>query len=94
VDVGRPGTLLGVAEKVNLPDDVVTLERGEALVLFTDGIVGKREVADGSAALRTVLRAGPPSSAIDLRDRIERHVREQVGGDQLDDVAVLVLMAR
>jgi serine phosphatase RsbU (regulator of sigma subunit) len=94
VDVGHPGTLLGVAEKVNLPDDVVTLERGEALVLFTDGIVGKREVADGSAALRTVLRAGPPSSAIDLRDRIERHVREQVGGDQLDDVAVLVLMAR
>ncbi len=94
LDVGHPGTLLGVAEKVNLRDDVVTLERGEALVLFTDGIVGKREVAEGSVALRTVLRAGPPSSAIDLRDRIERYVREQVGGDQLDDVAVLVLMAR
>jgi GAF domain-containing protein len=93
-DVGRAGTLLGVAEKVNIRDDVVTLEPGEALVLFTDGIVGKREVADGSAALRTVLRAGPPSSAMDLRDRVERYVREQVGGDQLDDVAVLVLMAR
>jgi hypothetical protein len=40
------------------------------------------------------LRNGAPSSASELRDRIERFIREEVGGDQLDDVAVLVLMAR
>ena len=37
--VGRHGTLLGVAEKVALQDDTVILEPGEALVLFTDGII-------------------------------------------------------
>jgi serine phosphatase RsbU (regulator of sigma subunit) len=92
--VGRHGTLLGVAEKVDLHDDVVRLGPGEALVLFTDGIVGKREAAEGSVALRSALRAGPPSSAAELRDRIETYVRDEVGGDQLDDVAVLVMMAR
>jgi len=92
--VGRHGTLLGVAEKVDLHDDVVSLRQGESLVLFTDGIVGKGDAAEGSIALRSALRAGPPSSASELRDRIERYVRDEVGGDQLDDVAVLVLMAR
>ena len=92
--VGRHGTLLGVAEKVDLHDDVVRLRSGEALVLFTDGIVGKREAGEGSVALRSALRDGPPSTAAELRDRLERYVRVEVGGDQLDDVAVLVLMAR
>ena len=53
--VGRHGTLLGVAEKVALQDDTVILEPGEALVLFTDGIIGKREAAEGSVALRSAL---------------------------------------
>ena len=92
--VGRHGTLLGVAEKVDLHDDDVRLRPGEALVMFTDGIVGKREAAEGSVALRSALRDGTPSSAGELRDRLERYVRDEVGGDQLDDVAVLVLMAR
>ena len=92
--VGRHGTLLGVAEKVDLHDDEVTLTQGEALVLFTDGIVGKRDAGEGSIALRSALRLGPPSSAGELRDRIERYVRDEVGGDQMDDVALLVLMAR
>ena len=70
------------------------LEPGEALVLFTDGIIGKREEAEGSVTLRSALRTGMPASAADLRDRIERSVRDEMGSDQLDDVAVLVLMAR
>src|SRR5206468_828618 len=37
---------------------------------------------------------GAPSSAAELRDRIERYVRDEIGGDQMDDVALLVLMAR
>jgi serine phosphatase RsbU (regulator of sigma subunit) len=92
--VGRHGTLLGVAEKIALHDDAVTLARGESLVLFTDGLVGKRDASEGSVALRTALQQGAPSSATELRDRIERYVREELGGDQEDDVALLVLMAR
>ena len=70
------------------------LARGESLVLFTDGIVGKRDEGEGSVALRSALQDGAPSSAAELRDRIERYVRDEIGGDQMDDVAVLVLMAR
>jgi serine phosphatase RsbU (regulator of sigma subunit) len=92
--VGRHGTLLGVAEKVALHDDTLTLAPGESLVLFTDGLVGKHDAAEGSAALRIALEAGAPSSAAELRDRIERYVRDEVAGDQMDDVALLVLMAR
>jgi phosphoserine phosphatase RsbU/P len=92
--VGRHGTLLGVAEKVALHDDAVMLARGESLVLFTDGIVGKRDEGEGSVALRSALKDGAPSSAAELRDRIERYVRDEIGGDQMDDVALLVLMAR
>jgi serine phosphatase RsbU (regulator of sigma subunit) len=92
--VGRHGTLLGVAEKVSLHDDTVILAPGESLVMYTDGIVGKHDAAEGSVALRSALRQGAPSSAADLRDRIERYVRDEVGRDQLDDVALLVLMTR
>ena len=92
--VGRHGTLLGVAEKIALHDDTVTLASGESLVLFTDGLVGKHDAAEGSAALRIALEHGAPSSAAELRDRIERYVRDEVGGDQMDDVALLVLRAR
>jgi hypothetical protein len=62
--------------------------------LFTDGLVGKRDASEGSVALRTALQQGAPSSATELRDRVERYVREELGGDQEDDVALLVLMAR
>jgi serine phosphatase RsbU (regulator of sigma subunit) len=92
--VGHHGTLLGVAEKVALHDDSVMLSSGEALVLYTDGIVGKHDAAEGSVALRSALQRGAPASAEELRDRIERYVRDEVGGDQMDDVALLVLMAR
>ena len=70
------------------------LAPGEALVMYTDGIVGKHDAAEGSVALRSALQRGAPASAEELRDRIERYVREEVGGDQMDDVALLVLMAR
>ncbi len=92
--VGRHGTLLGVAEKIAVHDDTLTLAPGESLVLFTDGLVGRQDAAEGSAALRIALEGGAPSSAAELRDRIERYVRDEVAGDQMDDVALLVLMAR
>jgi serine phosphatase RsbU (regulator of sigma subunit) len=93
--VGRHGTLLGVAEQIRLTDDDVRLERGEALVLFTDGVLAKDEGSgDDSRALAEALGDGPARSARELRDRIESSVRELIAGAQDDDVAVLVVRAR
>ena len=92
--VGHHGTLLGVAETIRIDDAELRLGAGEALVLFTDGILAKDEASgDESAALSQALRDGLPASARTLRDRIERSVSEMLAGEQYDDVAVLVLRA-
>ncbi len=92
---GRHGTLLGVTDDPHLDDVELRLEPGEALVLFTDGIVRKHEVkADEPEGLLKVLGSSPPTSATDLRERVEGYVRDLMAGEQDDDVAVLILRAR
>src|SRR6202044_3751020 len=36
--VGRPGTLVGILESVELNDVEITLQQGDSLVMFTDGV--------------------------------------------------------
>jgi serine phosphatase RsbU (regulator of sigma subunit) len=92
--VGRHGTLIGVAETVRIDDADVALAPGEALVLFTDGILARNEATgDESAGLIDTLH-GPHDSAKSLRDRIEGYVHDLIAEEQSDDVAVLVLRAR
>jgi serine phosphatase RsbU (regulator of sigma subunit) len=93
--VGRHGTLLGVAEKVRIEDVDVSLAPGDAVVLFTDGILTKGEASgDESTGLLAALRDGPHTSAAELRDRIEGYVQELIAEEQSDDVAVLVVRVR
>jgi serine phosphatase RsbU (regulator of sigma subunit) len=94
VDVA--GTLLGVTTDPSLPECELTLEPGDALVLFTDGILEARSRtghmlgADGvHAALRTVAGA----SAQTIADLLVRIAQTAPGG-QRDDAAALVLRAR
>jgi sigma-B regulation protein RsbU (phosphoserine phosphatase) len=92
--VGSHGTLLGVAEKVHIEDAPVRLGSGESLVLFTDGILAKREASgEDSSVLAAAFTGGPPGSAAALMDRIERSVNELLADQQYDDVAVLVVRA-
>jgi serine phosphatase RsbU (regulator of sigma subunit) len=92
--VGHHGTLLGVADTIHIQDAKLRLAAGEALVLFTDGILAKEEASgDESAALSQAMRDGFPTSARTLRDRIQRYVNEMIAEEQYDDVAVLVLQA-
>jgi GAF domain-containing protein len=92
--VGHHGTLLGVAEKIQIKDAELRLATGEALVLFTDGILAKEEASgDESAALSEAMRDGFPTSARTIRDGIQRYVDDMIAEEQYDDVAVLVLQA-
>jgi phosphoserine phosphatase RsbU/P len=89
--VGEHGTLLGIVEDITLTDTVVPLEAGDALVLFTDGLIGKRENSgDQPDRLLTRLRGRRWSSAAEIREHIRGFI-EELGADRYDDIAVLVL---
>src|SRR5215217_3349044 len=91
--VGAAGTLLGVVPDPDLEDRAVTLEPGDALVFYTDGVIESR----GDAALLDERRlaelvatcAGAGADAIAAK--VEEAAVLSQGGHPRDDIAVLVL---
>jgi GAF domain-containing protein len=84
-----PGTLLGL-EMRNRPEEVVTFAPGSCVVLFTDGLVERRdETLDaGIARLATALKADLPPNPASLCDAlVEQSVPDN---DRDDDIAILV----
>lgn len=93
--VGRHGTLLGITEDPHLEDVEVRLDPGEALVLFTDGILRKEEAfGDEPEGLIKVLQSTPPASAAEVTEQIRQYVDDLIAEEQKDDIAILVLRAR
>jgi serine phosphatase RsbU (regulator of sigma subunit) len=92
--VGNPGTLLGILAEPHLEDVELRLDPGEMLVLYTDGILRRTEIAeDEPTALLESLAGAPPDSAADARERVERYLHEVFAAEQEDDVAVLFVRA-
>jgi serine phosphatase RsbU (regulator of sigma subunit) len=92
--VGRPGTLLGILPEPRIEDVELRLDPGEMLVLYTDGILRRTEIAeDEPTALLESLAGAPPDSAADARERVERYLHEVFAAEQEDDVAVLFVRA-
>jgi len=91
--VGVPGTLLGVVPDPNLEDRAVTLEPGDALVFYTDGVIesrGDATVLDERRLAELVATcAGTGADAIAAR--VEEAAVLSQGGRPRDDIAVLVL---
>ena len=91
--VGAPGTLLGIVPDPRLADRTFSLEPGDALVFYTDGVVEARG-ADGSldedrlAALLASL-AGHGADAIAAA--VEEAALRSSEGRPRDDMAVMVL---
>lgn len=95
-ELGRPGTLLGVLDEVELHDDSTELRAGDAVVFCTDGVLDARR-ADGQilgeTGLRELLAGCVGLSAEEIAARIERTVVAFQDGALRDDTAVLVLRA-
>jgi sigma-B regulation protein RsbU (phosphoserine phosphatase) len=92
--VGEHGTLLGVMPEVRIKNADVALRPGEAIVVFTDGIIDKLEASgEEPQALLQSLRGRAWGSAVEIRDHVRAFV-EDLGTERFDDVAVLVLRAR
>jgi serine phosphatase RsbU (regulator of sigma subunit) len=92
VEVGVPGTLLGMVEDPDLQDRSTSLARGDVMVIYTDGLT------DAAAPARTwsveeisaALRATGGGSAVGVAEQV---VDAALGGVPAprDDVALLAL---
>lgn len=90
------GCLLGVFADAKVEDGWLDLEPGDALVLYTDGVVEARR-PDGEQygydRLCELVSTCAGRTADGVARRIELAVTDFVGGDIDDDVAILVLRA-
>jgi PAS domain S-box-containing protein len=92
--VGAPGTLLGVVADPDLEDRAVTLEPGDTLVFYTDGVIESRAGSDGvlderrlGELIATCAGRGPDAIA----SKVEEAAVLSQNGRPKDDIAVLVL---
>ena len=91
--LGSPGTMLGVLSRPHLEERSAWLSPGDAVVLFTDGIVERRRGAEwfGEEGLRAALAASAGAGAAALAEAVERTAVAFGEGGPKDDMAVLVL---
>jgi PAS domain S-box-containing protein len=91
-EVGRPGMLLALIENAEFSESRARIDPGDCLVLYTDGLIGRREPRFDDGALASVLA----SSARDPHEivrAVEGLVEALPSDERIDDVAVLVLGA-
>lgn len=88
---GSPGSLLGAFETLVLERDEISLMPGDAVVLYTDGLVeartDRRIVDDAEVEAAAARAAGSP--AADMLARVESDLLA-AGGAPQDDVAIVV----
>lgn len=89
--VGRSGTLLGVLPRIELAEDYLVLEPGDAIVFYTDGVTERRNGREmyGEENLLNCLREFAGASADEIAGRLELSV--QRFGPARDDLALLVV---
>jgi serine phosphatase RsbU (regulator of sigma subunit) len=92
--IGQPGRVLGVFDDANLTEQEAHLASGDALVLYTDGVVEARSpegIYFGEERLMTILRSSVALEASTIASRIEGAVLNFQEQNPRDDIAILVL---
>jgi len=95
--LARGGTALGVLDGIGFDEHVVTLERGDTLVFFTDGITeafSPEPDMYGEKRLGAVVRAGGGGSAQAMLDAIDGSVTAFVGEAPHSDDRTLMVIRR
>jgi sigma-B regulation protein RsbU (phosphoserine phosphatase) len=95
VELPNGGMPLGIFEDTALQGGCVTLQPGDTLVLYTDGITDAQDASGdlfGDARLREAIRAHEALDAADLQRALlqaaQTHAR---GAPQFDDIALIVV---
>lgn len=90
------GMLLGVFDDVTIEEGTLELSPGDALVLYTDGVVEARapdKEQYGYRRLQQLVSTCAGRTADGIARRVELAVSDFVGGGVDDDLAILVLRA-
>jgi phosphoserine phosphatase RsbU/P len=90
--VGRPGSLLGVLDEVELHDVTVALGSGDEVLMMTDGVTEARRGTEwfGDSGVRSAM-AAHAGSAESVADGVLADVLEFQRGQARDDIALVVL---
>jgi PAS domain S-box-containing protein len=92
--VGSAGLIVGVFPEINVRDDVIDLAVGDAVVLYTDGVVEERDDHGhtfGQGRLRQVLELSAGDAAADIVEHVVNAVTAFSEREPRDDIAVVVL---
>ncbi|MDQ3862091.1 MAG: serine/threonine-protein phosphatase, partial [Actinomycetota bacterium] len=92
--VGQPGRAIGLFEDANLAEQEASLAPGDALVLYTDGVLEARSLDGifyGEERFMSFLRSCVSLDASTIAGRIEGAVLNFQEQAPRDDIAVLVL---
>jgi PAS domain S-box-containing protein len=89
--VGRPGTLLGVLDPIEIAESEAVLQAGQTLLLYTDGVseAGRSVGPLGEEGVIELCRRSPELGLADLLERVERAALERAEGKLRDDIALL-----
>jgi PAS domain S-box-containing protein len=95
-DAGAPGTLLGIFSDPDLTDRAVDLGPGDALVMYTDGVIEERApgAVFGRERLGAVIRSAAGGDAGAIAEAIERAVLSFRPDPNRDDIAILVVRVK
>jgi serine phosphatase RsbU (regulator of sigma subunit) len=86
--LGANGTLLGVLERVEIADRTTLLSRGDALILYTDGLTESSAPAVWTPAELDAVVAGARRRSATA---IVEHLADSVAGPLRDDLALLAV---
>jgi serine phosphatase RsbU (regulator of sigma subunit) len=91
--LGKPGTLLGVLDPIEVHEVSEEIGPGQTLLLYTDGVPEARHGDEllGEDGLRRLCHPAPKLSLDGLLDHIERGALAHAGGSLRDDLALLAL---
>jgi serine phosphatase RsbU (regulator of sigma subunit) len=91
--IGEPGTLLGALPSPALADSDDTLRMGDALILYTDGVLDVRDRSkrDDPGWLAKELTQVAGKTADEIAQWIAHAAINRHGGEPRDDIAILVL---
>jgi serine phosphatase RsbU (regulator of sigma subunit) len=89
---GKPGSLLGIFPDPELSDQAIDLLPGDAVVMFTDGVIEERLNGHvfGREGLVSVLERCAGQSAEDIAETIQKAVLGFGEDAPRDDIAILV----
>jgi len=93
-ELGRTGLVLGVDSSIQLDQHSTSLEPGDCLVLYTDGVTDALNAAEqpfGEQRLRSTIEASASGSAQAIALALLQALQEFIGGaDPFDDITLLV----